>query len=209
MRSIVWGNIFRSKIEGFFNIILKIRKGRSVMKKGFVLSICALFALVVFLSGCETVQKPMTKEAETEETAPGAVGGGAGMGGEAGTMGEAEDRAGMAVEAERAIRDVFFDYDRSAIRSDARRTLEANAEILKANKDMRILIEGHCDERGTVQYNMALGERRAEAAKKYLVNLGVSAARIDVTSYGKEKPFCREHNERCWQRNRRAHFVVK
>src|SRR3989337_744623 len=91
----------------------------------------------------------------------------------------------------------------------AKPDLEANASYLKANKNGRILIEGHCDERGTSEYNIALGERRAQAAQKYLVALGVDQSRISTISYGKEKPFCEEHNEQCWQENRRAHFVEK
>ena len=109
----------------------------------------------------------------------------------------------------KGVEDIFFDYDRSYIRDDAKSVLEANASYLKANKNGRILIEGHCDERGTSEYNIALGERRAQAAQKYLVALGVDQSRISTISYGKEKPFCEEHNEQCYQENRRAHFVEK
>ena len=109
----------------------------------------------------------------------------------------------------KGVEDIFFDYDRAYIRDDAKSVLEANASYLKANKNGRILIEGHCDERGTSEYNIALGERRAQAAQKYLVALGVDQSRISTISYGKEKPFCEEHNEQCWQENRRAHFVEK
>jgi len=109
----------------------------------------------------------------------------------------------------KGIADIFFDYDRFSIREDARPVLEVNAEYLKANKGIRILIEGHCDERGTSEYNIALGERRAQATKQYLVDLGIDPSRVSIISYGKERPFCTAHNEGCWQENRRAHFVAK
>ncbi|MDP2682973.1 MAG: peptidoglycan-associated lipoprotein Pal [Deltaproteobacteria bacterium] len=107
------------------------------------------------------------------------------------------------------LQDIFFDFDRFLIREEARPVLETNADYLKANKDSKILIEGHCDERGTSEYNMALGERRAQSAKKYLIDLGIDPSRISTISYGKEKPFCTDHNEGCWQENRRAHFTIK
>lgn len=111
--------------------------------------------------------------------------------------------------AVKGLQDIFFDYDRFYIRDDTRPILETNAEYLKANKDVGILIEGHCDERGTSEYNIALGERRAQATKRYLVDLGIDPSRISTISYGKERPFCTVHNEGCWQENRRAHFVVR
>lgn len=104
--------------------------------------------------------------------------------------------------------DIFFDYDRFAIRGDAKPVLEANAVTLKAESGKKILIEGHCDERGTVEYNLVLGEKRARAAKQYLEDLGIVSSRIQITSYGKEKPFCTEHKSDCWQQNRRAHFLL-
>lgn len=107
------------------------------------------------------------------------------------------------------IEDVFFDYNKSAVRDDFRAILAKNASILKVDKSAKVVIEGHCDERGTNEYNIGLGESRAQAVKNYLVNLGVEAGRISVVSYGEEKPFCEERNEDCWQKNRRAHFVVK
>lgn len=104
------------------------------------------------------------------------------------------------------LTDVFFDFDRFAIRSDARSALEANAALLKSRPDRKILIEGHCDERGTSAYNLVLGERRAQAARQYLQDLGVAPSQIQIVTYGKERPFCPEHSEACWQSNRRAHF---
>jgi peptidoglycan-associated lipoprotein len=107
-----------------------------------------------------------------------------------------------------ALADIYFDFDRFLIRSDARAELEANARRLKAENSRKFLIEGHCDERGTVDYNLVLGERRAQAVKQYLQDLGVRSSQIQITSYGKEKPFCTDHSEACWQSNRRAHFVL-
>ena len=105
--------------------------------------------------------------------------------------------------------DVFFDFDRFQIRRDAMQLLDANAGWLRANGNTSVLIEGHCDERGTVAYNLVLGEKRARATKKYLLDLGVPASQLQITSYGETKPFCRQQNEDCYQQNRRAHFVTK
>lgn len=109
-----------------------------------------------------------------------------------------------------ALGDVYFDYDRFTVRKDAISVLQENAKALVAGlSDQSIVIEGHCDERGTESYNMVLGERRASAVKEFLVNLGVSKDKIQVVSYGKEKPFCTDQNEQCWQENRRGHFVLR
>jgi peptidoglycan-associated lipoprotein len=107
------------------------------------------------------------------------------------------------------LRDVFFDFDKSTIRPDAARTLDANIGWLKANSSALILIEGHCDERGTNVYNLALGERRAKATQDYLEARGVAAARITIITYGEERPACAARNEACWAQNRRAHFLTK
>ena len=109
---------------------------------------------------------------------------------------------------ERPLADVFFELDQSSIRDDARASLSTNADWLKRWTATRITIEGHCDERGTAEYNLGLGERRANAVKSYLVQLGVSGDRIVVVSKGKESPFCTESNEACWQQNRRGHFII-
>ena len=103
---------------------------------------------------------------------------------------------------------IYFDFDKSFIRSDAKATMTANADWLKANPTAKIRIEGNCDERGTKEYNQALGQRRASSAKKYLTDMGISAKRISLISYGKEKPVCGEHTEECWQKNRRDDFMV-
>lgn len=105
------------------------------------------------------------------------------------------------------VRDAYFDYNKADIRPDAREALSKTADFLKNYPQIKATIEGHCDERGSTEYNLALGQRRADAAKQYLVSLGISADRLNTVSYGKEKPFCMESNETCWQQNRRGHFV--
>jgi peptidoglycan-associated lipoprotein len=106
------------------------------------------------------------------------------------------------------LSDVYFDFDQFLIRTDARSTLETDAKGLQ-NGGKTVLIEGHCDERGTMAYNLVLGERRARAVRQYLQELGISSFRLQITSYGKERPFCTDHSEACWQSNRRAHFVER
>jgi peptidoglycan-associated lipoprotein len=112
------------------------------------------------------------------------------------------------LNAERPLADVFFDYDQSVIREDQRPALQKNADWLKRWTSTRITIEGHADERGSSEYNIALGERRAAAVRDYLVALGVPADRISIVSRGEETPFCTESNEACWQQNRRGHFII-
>ena len=107
-----------------------------------------------------------------------------------------------------AVKDIYFDFDQSNIRPDAREILKANADVFLKNSTATIMIEGYCDERGTAEYNLALGERRAQEAKKYLINLGTKASQIKTISYGEERPLDPGHNEEAWANNRRAHFVV-
>ena len=106
------------------------------------------------------------------------------------------------------LKDIGFNFDSADLSETARATLKANAEWLKANPSARVQIEGHCDERGTAEYNMALGAKRAQAAMDYLSTLGVAANRLSTISYGEEIPVCKEHNEDCWVKNRRARFVT-
>src|SRR5262249_33288478 len=107
------------------------------------------------------------------------------------------------------LKDIHFDFDKYDIRPGDARTLDANATWLKNNTNMLVLIEGHCDERGTNEYNLALGERRAKATVNYLISQGVAQSRLSIISYGEERPVCTDHNEACWAKNRRAHFLVK
>ncbi len=106
------------------------------------------------------------------------------------------------------VKDAYFDLDKSDLREDARAALTKDAEFLRSYPQAKVSIEGHCDERGSTEYNLGLGQRRAEAAKNYLISLGIPADRMETTSWGKERPFCTEHDESCWQQNRRAHFVL-
>jgi len=114
-----------------------------------------------------------------------------------------------AAAMENIVKDIYFDFDKSNIRPDAREVLKANADYFLKNSVASIIVEGNCDERGTAEYNMALGQRRADEAKKYLVNLGVKGSKITTISYGKEKPIDAGHDEEAWAKNRRDHFVVK
>lgn len=110
---------------------------------------------------------------------------------------------------EKGLADAYFDYDKHNIRDDARAVLENNARWLKNNPNVRVKIEGHCDERGTNEYNLALGERRAQSTKRFLTALGIDAGRLSTISYGEERPACMEHSEGCYAKNRRAHFTAQ
>lgn len=118
---------------------------------------------------------------------------------------EAKERAAKGAEG---LQPIYFDFDKSFVRSDAKDVMKANADWLKANPKVKVRIEGNCDERGTKEYNQALGQRRAASAKKYLTDLGISAKRISLISYGKEKPVCGDATESCWQKNRRDDLVT-
>jgi len=118
-----------------------------------------------------------------------------------GTLGKGAD--------EGPLRDVNFDFDRYELRPDMREILKGQVTWLKANPQVRVEVEGHCDERGTSEYNLALGAKRAESVKRYLIDLGISPDRFSTVSYGEELPTCREETEACWAKNRRAHFVVR
>ena len=117
---------------------------------------------------------------------------------------------GQSTETPRSspLQEVYFGFDSFDLSNDARATLKRNADWLKANQSVRVEIEGHCDDRGTNEYNLALGAKRAQASKDYLVSLGIPADRLSTISYGEELPVCREQTEDCWQKNRRDRFVV-
>ncbi|MGH7227923.1 MAG: peptidoglycan-associated lipoprotein Pal [Nitrospiraceae bacterium] len=122
----------------------------------------------------------------------------------------AEDmRREQAATAAAGLKDVFFPFDSWNITEEARQALSFDAEWLKSNPAAMLKIEGHCDERGTQDYNLVLGEKRAKAVRNYLAELGVGANRLAVVSYGKERPFCNEHGESCYQLNRRGHVVIR
>jgi peptidoglycan-associated lipoprotein len=109
---------------------------------------------------------------------------------------------------DKEVKDAFYDLDKADIRADARDALSQTAQFLRSYPQLKVAIEGHCDERGSTEYNLALGDRRAAAAKQFLVSLGISADRMQTVSYGKERPFCSASTEECWQQNRRAHIVM-
>jgi peptidoglycan-associated lipoprotein len=107
-----------------------------------------------------------------------------------------------------SVKDAYFDYDKADIRPDARDFLARTAEFLRSHPEIRVVIEGHCDERGSTEYNLGLGDRRAQAVRQFMISLGVSADRMETVSLGKERPFCTASSEDCWQQNRRGHFVM-
>jgi peptidoglycan-associated lipoprotein len=144
------------------------------------------------------------KQRTLDETASSGAGSESGL-----AEGSSLDRfkRGLGPEEGGVLKDVHFAYDSYELDGSARDVLAANAEWLKDNSRARTEIEGHCDERGTVEYNLALGARRAKAVKDYLTTLGISGERLSTISYGEELPLCREQNESCYARNRRVHFV--
>ncbi len=194
-------------------------------------TIASLLLFGVMLAGC--AKRPATTAAAAPAptgaaaTTPGGAGsgmtpataapsGGGGTGAGPSTAAPAPATAAPAARPEpkdfRAIpelRDVFFEFDKYDIRPSDAKVLDTNASWLKSNANHLILIEGHCDERGTNEYNLALGERRAKSTMNYLVSQGVQASRITIISYGEERPACTEKTEECWAKNRRAHFLVK
>lgn len=164
-------------------------------------AVCMMVAAVA-AGGC--AKKKHTLDESTTLTGAGGAGGEGGL-----AEGSSLDRfkRGLGPEEGGVLKDVHFAFDSYEIDSTARDILAANAEWLKDNPRARTEIEGHCDERGTVEYNLALGARRAKAVKDYLVTLGISGERLSTISYGEELPLCRDANESCYARNRRVHFV--
>jgi peptidoglycan-associated lipoprotein len=174
-----------------------------MMKKNITLVgmfIVAVFTLIIF-SGCAEQKAVVTEGTAQEQAAPAQL---------AATtqVQSANVEPTATAEAEIAVKDIFFDFDKSNISPDAREILNGDADFLLKNSNSKIVIEGHCDERGTAEYNMALGQKRAQEVKKYLVNLGIKEPRITTISYGKERPFDPGHNEEAWAKNRRAHFLL-
>jgi len=172
-----------------------------------------LVALIAFaVAGCapSTASKPDTGSAAGADVSKGQA-----SGTQSGTTREGATTPGSLdalqkgqIAAGGPLKDVFFDFDRYDLQAEARATLKANADWLKKNSSARVEIEGHCDERGTSEYNLALGAKRAQAAKDYLVTLGIAGNRLSTISYGEEIPVCKQQSEDCWRQNRRARFVV-
>jgi len=188
-----------------------------------VFLVAPLLLMTLFLVGCP--KRPATTAASAVAPAPSAAvvpsppatGGGTGAAPMPGPSAAAPSGPATApgtppspseFSANPALKDVYFDFDKYDIRPADAKILDENAGWLKRN-DTLVLIEGHCDERGTNEYNLALGERRAKSAMNYLVSQGVQASRITIISYGEERPTCNEKTEECWAKNRRAHFLVK
>ena len=176
----------------------------------------AILSLVFFAFGCakKKVEQAgeVTPPAQQKEVAPPSEMGMNMPGAEGGVQATPQEGAqGGAVSAEIAAfekDDIFFDYDKFSIRPDARKVLAQKAAFLNSRPQMNVKIEGYCDERGTSEYNLALGERRAKSAQDYLVFLGIKPDRISIISYGEEKPLDPGHSEEAWAKNRRAHFVI-
>ena len=185
-----------------------------IKKSKLLLSFAILAGIALMLSGCpkkteiassqESQPQSATaaeavKQAEERKAAEASV-----------RKKEAEEKADRELAAKQAegLKPIHFDFDRADIRSDARTILAANAEWLRSHGTAKVRIEGNCDEQGTAEYNQALGQRRAQSAKKYLVSLGISASRMTLLSYGKEKPVCTESVEECWRKNRRDDFIA-
>ena len=193
-------------------------------------SVVALLVLVVVMASCAKRPATIAASAPAPTGVAGATGpsggsGGSGSSGGGGTTSMQPGGTGTATPAPSTtggarpaprdfaaisdLKDIFFDFDKYDIRPTDAKMLDANAAWLKSHDNMLVLVEGHCDERGTNEYNLALGERRAKATMNYLVAQGVQANRITIISYGEERPVCTEHTEACWAKNRRAHFLIK
>lgn len=174
--------------------------------------ILGVFLIAVTVSACPKQQPASTSEGELG----GPGGRGLGSGGlQDGNLAsrDPKKRTGDRIDNPGSdsggpLSDIYFDYDSFDLSNEARETLQSHAEWIKKNGGGKVEVEGHCDERGTVEYNLALGAKRAKAAREYLINLGVDANQLSTISYGEELPLCKETAESCWQQNRRAHFLL-
>ena len=187
---------FHNKIAGYFMLISLAIVGQACAPSASSKPTSSLPALPAADSsrsaGAGEGQRGQTKESTTGKS----------------SLDDLKSGKAPVTPASSPLKDVFFDFDRADLSADARAVLRANAEWLKTNPAVRVEIEGHCDERGTSEYNLALGAKRAQAAREYLATLGVASARLSTTSYGEEIPLCKEASESCWKQNRRARFVI-
>jgi len=169
-------------------------------------AIAALFAAILIatpaLKGCSPVPSNISGGSSSEAM----QGGGAGFGKSDSSL--ESMRRGDFTSSSGPLKEVYYEFDQHSLRAEAREILKSNANWLKANPAIRVEIEGHADERGTNEYNLALGSKRAESCKDYLVSLGIPEGRLSTVSYGEEIPACREQSGQCWQKNRRARFVI-
>jgi peptidoglycan-associated lipoprotein len=181
-------------------LYIPIQKEEREMKKTYLLYPFLLFAIVLMLGGCGCfmqaqkgeVAPPPAPEAKAPPPAPPQ---------EVPVQPPPPAPAPMVM-----LKDINFDFDKYNIRPGDGEILKQNMDWFKANPGTKVWIQGNCDERGTIEYNLALGQRRADSTKKFLTDLGVEAGLLDAMSYGKERPLCMEHSEECWARNRNAHF---
>jgi peptidoglycan-associated lipoprotein len=173
------------------------------------ISVCAAAVSFLWLIGCSTAQKkpevvassPQPSQAVTRPEIQKAQ--------SPTSLESLQQGKAPVTPKESPLKEIYFDFDKYDLRAEARETLKTNADWLSKNPAITVEIEGHCDERGNTEYNLALGAKRAEAAKDYLTTLGISPSRLSTISYGKEVPVCQEHNETCWQKNRRDRFVAR
>lgn len=182
----------------------------------YMLLLAGLLAMFI-VSGCSSSQYRVASQADQADFAKQqGVGDRAGTssGGRAESISERDMTAAQQAdlqnrlrELQQKVRDINFDYDRYDIREDAKPILKEVAGMLSRAKGIKVVIEGHCDQRGTTEYNLGLGDRRAHSAKEYLIALGVPSSRIETISFGQEKPLCKEGTDSCMAKNRRAHFV--
>ncbi len=183
-----------------------------------VILIWSLFPLLALIGCGETIRTPdyqnpfwtvenpnATREARQGRSQQASLGG-AREG--ASSLDALQQGRSSATPSSSPLKDIYFDFDSAAIRADAREILKANAEWMKSNPSARVEVEGHCDERGTNEYNLALGAKRAQSARDYLVSLGIGPNRLSTISFGEEIPVCAEKTEGCWQKNRRSRFVI-
>lgn len=161
-----------------------------------MLKTIALLACVTLVVACKTTPDPTDMNTTADESPAVSSAG-------------FEDRGSVSLDEEAGLLTVYFDYNEATLREDARAALMRNAEFLKQNPDVRVEIQGNCDERGSAEYNLALGMRRAEAAKQYLSDMGVDISRLQAVSYGEENPVVRGSSEVAWSKNRRGDFVSK
>ena len=185
--------------------MLRLQGGRNMNTAKFFLSMILIAA--VSAAGCSKTANP--DAATLAGNSPRNEAGSEGRRNQpAGSLEDLQRGAPPVTPRDSALKEVYFDFDSYALTADARETLKADAQWLRKNPDVRVTVEGHCDERGTTEYNLALGAKRAQAAKDYLVSLGVPADRLSTTSFGSEAAVCRDHSEQCWQKNRRDRLVA-
>jgi peptidoglycan-associated lipoprotein len=173
--------------------------------------IAALTSSLAALIGCSSAQKPAETTISVPATSPApqaAVKPGIQRAQSSGSLQDLQQGRASETPKESQLKEIYFDFDDYRLKFEARETLKADADWLSKNPALNVQVEGNCDERGTSEYNLALGAKRAQAAKDYLMTLGIAPARLTTISYGSEIPVCREHNEECWQKNRRDRFVA-